>query len=98
MSEIITKDEFLRIKADYEEKILALQARAETLELERQDFERQNTQRFDLFESLRGLRVKPDLTAEVIDALIEKILVYPDKSVEIIFKFQDEFKEVARVG
>ena len=98
VSGIISKDDFQRMKLNYEEKIRALQSRAEALELERQNFERQNTQRFDLFQSLRGLRVKPDLTAAVIDALIEKILVYPDKSVEIVFKFQDEFREVARVG
>ena len=34
-----------------------------------------------------------DLTAPVLDALVEKILVFPDKHIEVRFKFTDAISE-----
>ena len=97
VSGIISQEEYRQMKSDYEGKIADLQDRGLKLECDKQDFERNNDARFDLFECLRNTTLRPDLTAELIDELVDKILVYPDKSVEVIFKFQDEL-EVECVG
>ena len=39
-----------------------------------------------------------ELTAGMVDALVERILVSRDKSFEIVFRFRDEFREVKCVG
>ncbi len=98
VSEIITKDEFQRMKAEYQKKIADLKDRAEALEEKRQADEQQNNDKADLFEYLRDVKLRPDITTRMIDALVDKILVHPDKSVTIHFKFKDEFSEVQNIG
>jgi hypothetical protein len=39
-----------------------------------------------------------DLTAEAVDALIERILVFEDKHIEIQFKFRNEITETEGAG
>ncbi|MDR0916423.1 MAG: recombinase family protein [Oscillospiraceae bacterium] len=91
---VITPDEFSDMKQSYESKIAALTSRADALQNERRELQRQLDEYRELSERVNSVECESDLTAELVDALIEKICVYRDKSFEVHFRFKDEFGEV----
>jgi hypothetical protein len=90
MSGDITDAEFRDMKADYETKIAALTAREKALRDAAYDRIRQATGRSKASGNIRALRGVSDLTAEIVANLVEKILVFSDKSVRVKFTFMDE--------
>jgi hypothetical protein len=90
MSGDITDAEFRDMKADYETKIAALAAREKALRDAAYDRIRQATGRNKASGNIRALRGVSDLTAEIVANLVEKILVFSDKSVRVKFTFADE--------
>lgn len=94
VSGFISRDEFVQMKSDYESKLSALSKRADELRNQRRELEKRTMDNFDLFDCISSVKYKSDLTAEIIDKLIEKILVRQDKSFEVFFRFEDEMREV----
>jgi hypothetical protein len=91
VSEIITCDEFAQMKADYEAKIAELSRRADEIRNSRRAKENQKDECGDLAAAVTAVLNDDRLTEEIIDKLVEKILINPDKSLEIYFKFTDMF-------
>jgi hypothetical protein len=86
----VTEDEYREMKQGYETKIAALTGTVKEL---------RETARVQALESARCAKAADcigavsgitDLTAEVVDALIDRILVFEDKRIEVRFKFSDE--------
>jgi hypothetical protein len=95
---MITTEEFVSMKADYEAKIEALSKRADEIRAGRRD-EKSSKQAYrDFADAASDALANHELSAEIIDRLVEKILVRRDKSFEIVLRFRDEFKEVKKVG
>jgi DNA invertase Pin-like site-specific DNA recombinase/uncharacterized protein YeeX (DUF496 family) len=92
---LISQEEFVQMKADFEARIEVLQIRAAELRNTRRDEDVQKREYRDLADAVSSVLADSALTAEIIDRLIHKILVRPDKSVEILFRFGNEFAEVA---
>ena len=88
---VITRDEFVRMKADYEAKIADLSCRANEIRNARYTAEDKIHECQDLVEAVAAVLADDRLTEEIIDKLVEKVLVNPDKSVEIHFIFADVF-------
>jgi DNA invertase Pin-like site-specific DNA recombinase len=86
VSDVISQDEYVTLKTDYESQIDELRGRAAAIEKERQEFEKQTRDGLNLFERLRRVTVRNDITEELIDALVEKISINRDKSVNVILK------------
>ena len=70
-----------------------LQSRLVEIEQERQEFERQCKLRLDMFGKLKNIKSGLDIVHEMVDVLVDKILVYHDKHIEITFSFRDEFSK-----
>ena len=98
VSGLITQDEYTRMKADYEAKIEALSLRANQIRERRREDEARIAENQSLAEAVTTAAGDGSLTGEIIDRLIEKICVDPDKSFEISFRFTSEFEEARRCG
>ena len=88
---VITRDEFIQMKADYEAKIADLSSRAKEIRNARREAEQKSKEYTDFTEAVSAVTANDSLTEEIIDKLVEKVLVNPDKSVEVYFKFADVF-------
>ena len=88
---VITRDEFIKMKADYEAKIADLSTRAKEIRNNGRETEQKNKEYTAFAEAVSAVLANDNLTEEIIDKLVEKILVNTDKSVEVYFKFADAF-------
>lgn len=92
VTDLISDDEYISMKAEYAAKISALMERADTL----RNRERELDDRLDEYHSLTNaalsVKSKFDLTTNLVDQLVEKIIIRHDKSIEICFRFSDEFQ------
>lgn len=95
---LITADEFISMKADYEAKIEMLSKRADEIRAGRREGESARQAYRDFADAASDALANHELSADVIDRLVEKILVRRDKSFEIDLRFRDEFQEVKKVG
>ena len=95
---LITADEFAAMKADYEAKIEALSKRADEIRTQRRESASHREAYTEFANAASEAIAGNELTADVIDRLVGKILVKRDKSFEIVLRFKDEFREVKRVG
>ena len=95
---LITQDEFKVMKADYEAKIEALSKQADKVRGRKYETKALVSEYRDMAEAVSAAVSDDTLTAEIIEMLVEKIKVFPNKSFDIVLTFQDEFKEVRRVG
>ncbi len=88
-----TKEQFIQMKVDFTSEIEFAEAKVSSLtgktQIYNQSF-RQN-ERFGLLKKLANITY---ITEEAI-ALVEKIYVYDDEHIEIVFKFSDKEKPQA---
>lgn len=95
---LITAEEFVSMKVDYETKIEILSKRADEIRAGRRE-EKSTRQAYnDFADAASDALASHELSADIIDRLVEKILVRRDKSFEIVLRFRDEFLEVMKVG
>ncbi|MCL1842322.1 MAG: recombinase family protein, partial [Defluviitaleaceae bacterium] len=85
----ITKEEYRELKVGYEEKISALTAKEKALREEMIAQIAKNSAKTKAAKRLANVRRIADLTAESIDKLVEKILVFEESNIEVWFKFTD---------
>jgi DNA invertase Pin-like site-specific DNA recombinase len=91
---VLTQDEYADMKQGYETRIAELTAREqEFMGTARERHMRQMT--VDKASGALGaVAVISDITAEVLDVLVNKIRVFDDKRIEISYKFTDEVDSV----
>ena len=85
----VTQDEYRELKAGYEDKLAALTARKKELRdsiLERMIKESAVSKAVS---NLHGINEISDLTSDVMDRLVDKIIVCEGKRFEVFFKFND---------
>lgn len=94
VSGLITQAEFVQMKKDYEMKIELLHKQADAIRNSRHETKKRSIEFNDFADTVSSVTGNDSLTAEIIDKLIQKIHVSPDKSLDISFRFMDEFREV----
>ena len=92
---LISSEEFGQMKADYETEIALLSNRADEIRNARYEAEKQETEYRGISEAITEALENISLSAEIIDKLVDKILVSPDKGFEIHLKYADAFREVS---
>jgi hypothetical protein len=92
---LITQAEFVQMKTDYETKIIASSARADEIRNALRDAECLKKDYLDMAEAVSVVIENDSLTAEIIERLVDKVLVHPDKRFEIYLRYSDEFGEVS---
>ena len=89
MENDITQDEYKELKAGYEVKIADLTAKEKDLRNMLVESASKETATANAVFHLHGVIAVADFTAENLDKLIDKILVFEDKHIEVQFKFTD---------
>ena len=98
ISGLITKDEFVQMKADYLTNIERLSNRADEIRNQRYETSAHATEYRDFADAVSTAICDDELTAEIIERLVQEIRVRPDKSFDVVFRFRNEFGEVCKVG
>ncbi|MDR2654910.1 MAG: hypothetical protein LBC56_02395 [Oscillospiraceae bacterium] len=93
-SGLITEDYYRKIKSENKDNVSSLIEQIDRLRNKKREIENRVSKYHDLSEAVSGLNSDLNLTANLIDLLIEKILVSHDKSFEVHFCFADEIKEM----
>lgn len=91
-NEDITRDEYLEYKRKYENDIERLKQNIESLEIEKQKYETQNTTNNEWIEKFKEKRNITKLTRDIMMELIDCIYVQENGNITIRFKFEDEFR------
>ena len=83
------KEDNQELKGKYEEQLQDLKKKLEEQEIkEEQDREKQRKDSIIL-----QFHNQEEITREMLQALVEKITVYPDGKIEILWKFRDELNQ-----
>ena len=94
---ILTSGEYLELKQDYENRITADMAKAQALEEQQKEMEKQLHKFSSLAKKLAVIDGNTELTARLVDELIEKVTVWDRRNVEIVFRFKCGFEQVKEV-
>ena len=89
MTQDITQDEYRELKTGYESKIADLTAKEKDLRNIMVEQLEQESATANAATHILGIRHIDDLTAERLDRLVERILVFEDRHIEVYFKFAD---------
>ena len=90
---LITKEEYVSIRQEFEDRRKAAAASAGQLKQEAERLAQREGKRHEWIESFvrnKGIR---SLVRSVVVELIEEIQVYEDKRIEVRFKYEDRYQE-----
>ena len=83
----IPQKDYITYKIEMETRRLELKKQKEKQEAEIKNIEKMSGKYLAAIGSLLGLKTEKEITKEMIETFIEKIYVYPEKRIEIIFTF-----------
>jgi DNA invertase Pin-like site-specific DNA recombinase len=89
----ITESEYREMKQSYEIKIAGLTEHEKQLRETARERHLKQSATNKASKHLSAANNISDITADLLDALVERILVFPDKHIEVKFKFTDEISE-----
>ena len=90
---IVTGEEYLSMKEDYEKRIAALSADIAALNNDNAALDEQLARYRSMEEDAHRLESDHTLTAELIERLIDRIEITHDHDIHVTFRFQSEFTE-----
>lgn len=94
----ITAAEYKSMKSDYEGKISDAVKQIHDIEEEQRNLEAECSRYCDLSETAQEICRNGKLTKALIDKMIDKIYLYNDKRIEIVFAFQNEYDQICEVS
>jgi hypothetical protein len=92
---LITQEEFVEMKARHESGLERLRERADVIHKQRREAAARQTEEHDISSAIAAALADKTLTANLIDRLVDKILVHPDKSMDVFLRYGNEFREVS---
>lgn len=98
ISGVLTKQEYLDLKLDYEQKIQTTTTQSQALMEQQKELEVQMNNYSELSDWLASVSDDMTLTGALVDRLIERIVVYDAQNISVHFKFKDEFREIIEVS
>ncbi|MDD2979309.1 MAG: recombinase family protein [Hespellia sp.] len=91
---LLTKEEYILAKERYAQQIAHLEEQMEQSAKAKKLYEETLTNQNKWIQAFRKFQNAKNITREMIEALIEKIEMYPDRRMQITFRFSDEFNSV----
>jgi len=91
---LITSDEYTRMKSEYEAKISELSSRADTIRNTQMKLDKKKEHYESIADVVNAVIENDTINAEIMDLLVDKIVVNPDKSFEVFFNYKDELGKV----
>jgi len=92
---VITADEFRDMRADYAAKVQEALRQAAELERRHKELDRQMTEYLELSNLVENA-ANSGITAKLIDALIDRILIFPGRRIEVSFRYDCDFDLIER--
>lgn len=89
----IPQKDYTTYKIEMETRRLELKKQKEKQEAEIKNLEKMSGKYLAAIGSLLGLKTEKEITKEMIETFIEKIYVYPEKRIEIIFTFLTGYRK-----
>ncbi len=97
VQDILTMDEYFDYKQKYESKITQLSEEVIQLESGLKTIEKQIEQYRNLKQDAKSIKEDRELTAALIDRLIDRIELSPDNQITVKYKFRSEFQNCEEV-
>ncbi|NBK80093.1 recombinase TnpX [bacterium D16-76] len=97
VSGLLTRDEFLEMKAGYSQKFDYAVAHVQQLQERKSKLERQAKEYTSLAALLAKIDGNTELTAQLVDALIDRITVNGPEDIVLDFRFESGFDELMEV-
>ena len=94
---VLTKDEYFDYKEKYENKIADIALEVEQLEDGLRTMDEQIEQYRALARDAESIKADRELTAALIERLIDRIEVSHDKQITVCYRFQSEFENYVEV-
>jgi hypothetical protein len=88
---LLTEQEYVYIKAEYERRCEALRQRLDELSKRAAIISGASTSDNRWLTAARSFQNPTELTREMLEAIVERIVVYGPDNIEIVWKFKDEF-------
>ena len=90
---ILSKEEYLSYKAEYEQQEKNVRSKMEQAELEKESFGGAEEEHEHWMEKFIKYGSLEEVTREIVVELIDKIVIYSDMSIDINFKYQSPYVE-----
>ena len=91
---LLTEKEYLQLNEEYTGRIEKLEQYADELSEAMEGYRHTPMRGSELREIIEKYRNKRKLSKEMVEELVEKVIVHEDKSMEIVFKYDDEMKKL----
>ena len=88
---ILSKEEYLSYKAEYEQQEKNVRSKMEQAELEKESFGGAEEEHEHWMEKFIKYGSLEEVTREIVVELIDKIMIHSDMSMDIIFKYQSPY-------
>ena len=92
-SKKLSQQEYVRFKMEQEDNRRELEKQEKELEDKQKELEKTKEKYLRAVSSLLKLKKGEELTTELVDALVEKIYLYPGKRIEVQFRYVNEMLE-----
>ena len=94
---VLTSEDYFSFKEQYETKLAASEQEIDRLEHQKKQMDTQLARCKSLSQDMESIRQNHELTAALIDRLVERVEISHDKRIKIKFRFQSEFQEYGEV-
>jgi len=91
---LLSEKEYLQLNEEYSGQIKKLEQYADELAEAMEGYRHTPMRGTELKETIEKYRCKRKLSKEMVEELVEKVIVHEDKSMEIIFRYDDEMKKL----
>lgn len=91
---ILSDEEYQEMRAGYGEKIERASALIQELTVNQKDMETRIADYIDLSGLIAGIKGKEDITAVLIDRLIDRVRVFSDRHIEVGFRFESGWRRL----
>lgn len=93
---MISRDEYFLFRKNYEEKIRSAEMAIEAVEKERKDAVEHNRENCSWMEVFKKYKNITEIDRRAVVELLDKVVVYEDKRIEVFFRYGDEYEKAAR--
>lgn len=93
---ILSEEEYAYAKTSFDGRWEALNRQLDELTARRTQYSETMSGENRWIKQMKSVEVTDTLTQAIVDATIEKVFIYENKTVEIIFKYHDIFKQTER--
>lgn len=88
---ILSKEEYLSYKAEYEQQEKNIRSKMEQVELEKESFGSAEEEHEHWMEKFIKYGSLEEVTREMVVELIDKIVIHGDRCIDIVFKYQSPY-------